>query len=73
MKLVDVEIALLVRGVQQLVALVAVGLAQILFVDGLDLGVLVALAQGLGSILIVESLGAGNTDIGPVAHGGGHV
>ena len=61
---VAVFVALLIVGVQQLVSQMAAGLVEILGVECLDFGVVVALAQCLGSVLLIEGLGALCTDVG---------
>ncbi len=61
--------ALYIGGVQQLVSLMAVGLAEELIVKLLDIGILVALADGLILILNVKSLGALGADIAIAANG----
>lgn len=57
---------------QQLVGFVAVGLTQIPVTNLLDFGILVALANGFGGVLVVEGLGAFGADIRPVANAGGN-
>ena len=58
-------------GVQQLVGLLAAGLAQELHIHLLHQQVLVALADGAALVLVVKGLGTQGLDVGEVAHRGG--
>ena len=52
--LLGIKLTLDVMGVQGLVSLVTVGLSEIFCIDLFDFGVLVALAQGLIHVFLIE-------------------